>query len=168
MILIGLGANLPSTYGSPEDSLNVAARLLAERGLAVLKTSGVWSTAPVPASDQPRYKNAVLAVHSELSPTQVLSILKSVEDDMGREERLERNAARIIDLDLLAYGNYMLDGPVLALPHPRMHRRGFVLYPLREIAPHWRHPVLGLSVDEMIKNLPDDQRLEIAMTIKAA
>ena len=93
---------------------------------------------------QPEYRNGVAIVEAHAGPRAVLACLLSVETDLDRE-RGPRNAARTLDLDLIAYGRDVLDDEGLSLPHPRAHERLFVMGPLAEIAPEWRHPVLGRS-----------------------
>ena len=159
MILVGLGANLSSRYGEPEETFRVAQSELRQRGVRVVKQSSVWKSAPVPASDQPWYRNAVIAVETSLSAAQLLSVLQAIEHDFGRI-REERNAARILDMDLLAYDDQLIDLPNMCVPHPRMHERAFVLMPLQEIAPEWFHPETGLSLNTLIKALPQTQKIE--------
>lgn len=159
MILIALGANLPSRFGMPEDTLKAAQRELGLRGVRVLQCSDVWLTAPVPVSDQPWYRNTVMRVATDSEPGVLLKLLKEIERDFGRQHA-ERNAARVLDLDILAYGDVVIDDEVCCLPHPRLHERAFVLYPMHEVAADWRHPVLGLSVSEMIARLPEGQVIE--------
>ncbi len=154
MILIALGANLPSRFGNPENTLAAAKAELAKAGVAVLKSSRVYTTEPVPASDQPRYKNAVIEISTDLGPLALFGLLKSIEGDFGRVAA-ERNEARVLDLDILAYNAEILDRQELTIPHPRMHLRGFVLEPLREIAPDWMHPVLRRSAEELFHSLPE-------------
>lgn len=149
MIFIAMGANLPGRYGSPEDALERAKKALQRHNVRLVKSSRTWITAPVPASDQPYYRNAVLEVQTELDHLQLLRLLHAVEEEFGRE-RGEPNAARTLDLDLLAYGDVVLSSAAVVLPHPRLHERGFVLAPLQEIAPEWRHPVLGKTPAEMM------------------
>jgi 2-amino-4-hydroxy-6-hydroxymethyldihydropteridine diphosphokinase len=158
MILIGMGANLPGPFGAPEQALAAAKTALVYGGMDIVAASRVWLTAPVPASDQPWFRNAVLAVRTDLTPAALLKRLHDIERDFGRV-RTVRNAARVIDLDLLAYGDCVLagQGDDLILPHPRMHRRGFVLLPLRDIAPAWVHPRLNVTLDDLLKSLPEDQ-----------
>lgn len=158
MILLAFGANLSGPFGTPEQAIYRALRILPERGVAVLKHSSIWMTAPVPASDQPSYANATALVETTLPPEGLLDVLKSIEVEAGRQSAA-RNAARTLDIDILAYRDLRLEGDDLNLPHPRLHERGFVLYPLQEIAPHWRHPALNLTVNEMISRLPADQIL---------
>jgi dihydropteroate synthase/2-amino-4-hydroxy-6-hydroxymethyldihydropteridine diphosphokinase len=149
MILIALGANLPSPEGAPRETLRRAVALLAARGLAISARSRLFLTEPIPRSRQPWYVNQVIAVETQRPPGDILELLLAVEHQFGRE-RGERNAARSLDLDLIAYEDVLLDTPDLVLPHPRMHERAFVLAPLADIAPEWRHPVSGKSVDELL------------------
>lgn len=153
MILIALGANLPSRFGAPEQTFTAARSALARNGVFVTASSGVWKTAPVPASDQPWYSNAVIAVETDLNPQALYGVLKDIETEFGRVPG-ERNSARLLDLDFLAYEDAVITQPGLTIPHPRMHERGFVLLPLREIAPDWRHPVSRKTTREMIAALP--------------
>jgi 2-amino-4-hydroxy-6-hydroxymethyldihydropteridine diphosphokinase len=117
-----------------------------------------YRTAPVPASDQPWYVNAVAEAVSDLPADALLAVLHDVEATFGRA-RTVLNAARPIDLDLLDFhGEIAVGGPGRAiLPHPRMTDRAFVLRPLADLAPDWRHPVSGLSVRALIEALPADQ-----------
>lgn len=166
-IYIGLGANLPHPrYGSPQRTLEAALADLARRGLATRRLSPWYRTAPVPASDQPWYVNAVAEIapdplNSDRSPDAVLADLHAVEDAFGRVRSVP-NAARFIDLDLLDYqGKIAPGGPGRAtLPHPRLGGRAFVLRPLADLAPGWRHPVTGASISSLIAALPTDQLIE--------
>ena len=159
MILIALGANLPSFYGSPEDTLKAAMDFLDRDGMRLVKSSRLWLSAPVPASEQPWYHNAVVQVETALSAQALLRALQKIESVFGRV-RTERNAPRVLDLDLIAYNDEVMEKEGLHVPHPRLYMRGFVLYPLREVCPGWTHPVLGLTVEDMIRNLPESQQLQ--------
>ncbi len=159
MILIGLGANLDGIYGTPEQCLQQCSKLLADAGIYVIKLSSIWKSAPVPVSDQPWYRNAVCTVETKLNPHELLSVLAKIEDEPGRS-RAEPNAARTLDIDILSYNNKIIDDGVLTLPHPEIQNRAFVLYPLREIAPNWVHPLLDKCVDEMIAAMPKGQEIE--------
>jgi 2-amino-4-hydroxy-6-hydroxymethyldihydropteridine diphosphokinase len=157
-IFIGLGANLPSPkHGPPKMTLTAALEALAARGIRVTARSRWYESAPVPKSDQPWFVNGVVRVATDLSPAALLKVLHKVEEEFGRV-RSEPNAPRIIDLDLIAYGNLMARGKEIPLlPHPRMQVRSFVLLPLREIAPRWQHPLLRQTLDQLIAALPPDQ-----------
>ena len=142
MILVGMGGNLDSVFA-----------------LFWQCRSGWYKTAPVPVSDQPWYRNRVFTIETEKTAREVLEILLSVEAELGRV-RTVRNAPRVLDLDLLAYHDEIIDAPPeLIVPHPRMHLRAFVLYPLQEIAPNWVHPKRGQNIAEMIENLPPEQEI---------
>ncbi len=160
MILIGLGANLPTeTYGPPRATLGAALTLLQQRGVTVRNRAPWYESAPVPISDQPWYVNGVCEVLTDRSARDLVQVLLETELQIGRV-RTVQNAPRIIDLDLLAYHQQIRRGDDrkdLSVPHPRMYRRAFVMLPLRDIQPGWRDPVSGRSVDEFICNLPDDQ-----------
>ena len=158
-IFIGAGANLAHpTYGSPRATLEAAFRELEQRGVRVLRVSPWYRTAPVPASDQPWYQNAVIEVATELSPHKLLATLHEVEEAFGRG-RSGANAARMIDLDLLDFrGEIAPESPGRAtLPHPRLATRGFVLRPLADLAPDWRHPVTGEPIQGLLAALPFDE-----------
>jgi 2-amino-4-hydroxy-6-hydroxymethyldihydropteridine diphosphokinase len=161
-IYVALGANLDHpTYGSPRDTLTAALAELSGRRVRILQVSPWYRTAPVPASDQPWYVNAVAEVATDLSADQLLAELHGVEDLFGRLRGVP-NAARLIDLDLLDFrGEIAAGGPGRAiLPHPRLGQRAFVLRPLADLAPDWRHPVTGLPVSSMLASLPPNQVVE--------
>jgi 2-amino-4-hydroxy-6-hydroxymethyldihydropteridine diphosphokinase len=158
MIAIGLGGNLPSAaYGPPRETLEAALAALTRQGVAVTRRSGWYATEPVPPSGQPWFVNAVALLDAPLSSAALLALLQRLERQFGRERRAERNAARTIDLDLLDHDGSILDTAYLTLPHPRLHLRRFVLLPLAEIAPEWRHPILGCGAAELLARLGDDQ-----------
>ena len=160
MILIGLGGNLESPrYGPPQRTLEAALGELAGYGIAVAARSGWYRSEPVPRSDQPWFVNAVARLATPLAPAPLLAALQAVESRFGRR-RTAPNAARVLDLDLLDHGGQVIETPVLILPHPRLHQRRFVLAPLAEIAPQWRHPILGLTAGELLARLADDDRIE--------
>jgi 2-amino-4-hydroxy-6-hydroxymethyldihydropteridine diphosphokinase len=161
-IYIGLGANLPHpTYGAPADTLKAALADLGTRAIEIRGLSPWYRSAPVPVSDQPWYLNAVAEIATELPPDGLLAVLHEVEEAFGRV-RSEPNAARRIDLDLLDFcGEIASGGPGKAiLPHPRMTARAFVLRPLADLAPAWRHPVTGAPIAALVAALPADQIIE--------
>ncbi len=160
LILIGLGANLDHPrWGRPRDTLVAALAALEKDGVATAARSGWYRSAPVPASEQPWYTNAVAIVATDLDPQNLLALMQRIEQRFGRVPAA-RNAARLLDLDLLDYGGKRIVLPELILPHPRMHERRFVLQPLAEIAPRWRHPILGMSARQLLAELYQDQRLQ--------
>ncbi len=158
-IYIGLGANLSHPkYGTPRQTLEAALADLGRRGLQIQRVSPWYRSAPVPASDQPWYVNAVAEVETDWPPDRLLAELHAVEEAFGRV-RTVPNAARFIDLDLLDYkGEIAVGGAGRAtLPHPRMAERAFVLRPLADLVQGWRHPVSGQAIRDLIAALPSDQ-----------
>lgn len=157
MILIALGSNLSGDFETPEALLRAAVRDLGGTdGISVCAASRIWLTAPVPVSDQPWYRNAAIRVKTQKSPEDLMTALLETEARFGRA-RSVANAARTLDLDLLAFDGEIRNTPHLTLPHPRMESRAFVLRPLAEIAPDWVHSVSGRSVADLLAALPQDQ-----------
>src|SRR3546814_12669269 len=133
-------------------------------------SSDVCSSDLVPESDQPWFVNGVASLRTDLSPWELLAVLHEVEAEHERVRSVP-NASRTLDLDLLAYDDRVVDGAGgLMLPHPRLSERAFVLQPLAELAPDWRHPVSGLTAAEMLAELRADERRvgkECARTCKS-
>lgn len=162
MIIIALGANLPSRYGSPHQTLLAAIDSIKDHDIDVIAVSNIYATAPLPPDpDQPDYCNAVIVVETTMSIDELLNELLNIEQDFGRV-RTVRNAPRCIDLDLIAYDDQVRESDSLTVPHPRMHERLFVLKPLADIAPQWTHPVLKKDVGELMIELGDDQSIELS------
>lgn len=162
-IYIGLGANLPNAvHGAPQQTLAAAVRALGVAGFTVLRQSPWYESAPIPISDQPWFVNGVVEISTDLPPEAVLEGLHRLEMAFGRV-RNEPNAPRTLDLDLLDYaGEVRIDEKPPILPHPRVQDRAFVLFPLRDVAPDWRHPVSGIAITELIAGLPPWQQIRRA------
>ena len=164
IFLIGIGANLPGKDGEPPLATArwAAAQLDALPGLRLRGLSRWYLTEPVPPSGQAPYVNAIAALAvapaaTAPDPAQLLTWLQAMEASAGRV-RGERNAARTLDLDIIAMGEagaMVRDSPDPVLPHPRMHLRAFVLVPLLDVAPGWLHPVLQQSARDLLRELPD-------------
>lgn len=163
-IYIGLGANLPHPrHGPPKATLEAALADLERRGPRLLRLSPWYRTAPVPASDQPWFVNAVADLATDWPADRLLAALHEIEEAFGRVRSVP-NAARLIDLDLIDYkGEIAPGGPGKAiLPHPRLVGRAFVLRPLADLAPGWRHPVTGAAIADLVAALPAGQLIERA------
>lgn len=153
-VLLGLGANL----GDPAAQLARAVEAL-RAFLAEVAVSSLYRTAPVGYADQPDFLNLVARGTSDLDPHALLARVLDVERAMGRE-RSFRNAPRTIDIDLLAYGGRVIETPTLVVPHPGIATRGFVLHPLAEVAPEWRHPKLKKTARELLESAVSLERVE--------
>ncbi|HEV2188165.1 MAG TPA: 2-amino-4-hydroxy-6-hydroxymethyldihydropteridine diphosphokinase [Stellaceae bacterium] len=153
MILLGIGSNLPHPpAASPRETAAAAVAALPRIGVCVVAQSSWYASEPVPASDQPWFVNGVAIVATALNPETLLSRMLDLETEFGRIRGVP-NASRTLDLDLLDYDALLIDTPTLILPHPRMHLRRFVLEPLREVAPGWRHPRFDLSAVGLLDRL---------------
>lgn len=147
--VVALGANL----GRPEDGIREAVRrLAATRGIELRAASRLWRSEPWGLADQPEFVNAVVVLRTSGGARGLLGVLQGEERSAGRR-RGPRNGPRVLDLDLLTFGDEVIDEPQLTLPHPGIPLRTFVLEPLREVAPWWRHPVLRKSADELLAKL---------------
>lgn len=161
-LFIGLGTNLtPDGFLTPQAGCKAAMVLLSELGVDVIRVSRWYESAPVPPSDQPWYLNAVAEAVTDFDAAKTLAVLHQVEEHFGRV-RSVRNAARVLDLDLLDFGGQVHVQTDLTVPHPRMHLRAFVLLPLRDLVADWTHPQTGQSLDVLIEHLPADQLLRVA------
>ena len=144
-IHLGLGSNL----GDRMDYITSAIGRLSQK-MTITELSSVYETEPVGYKEQPLFLNAVLAAVTGLSPFDLLRFVKDIESDLGRKESF-RNAPRIIDIDILLYGDEIIDSHQLIVPHPRMTERAFVLVPLVEIAPKLVHPIKGKTFLQLLK-----------------
>lgn len=178
--LIALGGNRASDHGSPDQILHAALQQLAQTGAVIEAVSQFYKTPCFPVGAGPDYVNAAARLMCDASPQDILTMLHDVEAHFGRE-RVRRWGQRTLDLDLIAIGDVVLpdvstyrvwrDLPLerqtqvapdtLILPHPRVQDRAFVLVPLADVAPDWRHPVSGQTVRQMLNALPQEARAEV-------
>jgi 2-amino-4-hydroxy-6-hydroxymethyldihydropteridine diphosphokinase len=145
---LGLGSNL----GDREANLREAVQRLEAAEIRVLRRSSLYETAPQDLLDQPWFLNAVVELETSLFPLQLLASIRHIERDMGRR-RITPKGPRNIDIDILFYGRTVIATAELEVPHPRMAQRRFVLEPLAEIAPEFRHPLTGKTASEMLAKL---------------
>jgi 2-amino-4-hydroxy-6-hydroxymethyldihydropteridine diphosphokinase len=149
-IYLALGSNI----GDRDANLGETLHRIAESAIQITKVSSFYETEPVDYLDQPWFLNAVAEAQTNLPPEKLLATLRQIESQMGSKKPFAKGP-RLIDLDILLYGNETIDTPNLQIPHPRMLQRNFVLAPLAEIAPNLRHPTWPASVTELRANSPD-------------
>ncbi|MEM5469018.1 2-amino-4-hydroxy-6-hydroxymethyldihydropteridine diphosphokinase [Celeribacter marinus] len=174
---IALGGNLASDFGAPEDTLRAALNALSGAGVSVVSVSALYRTDCFPKGAGPDFVNACAHIESPFGAEPLLQILHEIEAAFGRTREV-RWAGRPLDIDLIAMGAEVCPTPEivrgwmglpidqqmktapdqLILPHPRLHERGFVLIPLRDVAPDWIHPLLGKTVTQMCDELPESER----------
>ena len=156
---IGVGSNLGDKLNN---CLGAIDRMKEIPGSKVSAQSDFYRTSPVGVTGQDWYVNGVAALSTDITAQHLLRCLLAIEADMGRERRRKWDA-RIIDLDILLFGNDILDAENLRLPHPMMHLRRFVLVPLVSLAPHVVHPVLGKTLIELLNSLSDESQAVIPL-----
>jgi len=156
VILIALGANLHSAVGEPAVTLTRALAAIHAQRIRVLRVSAFYATPAWPDPADPPFVNAVAAIDTDLTPLALLTALHGIEIQFGRK-RLQPNAPRTLDLDLLDYDG-RVENDALILPHPRIAERAFVLVPLADVAPDWKHPVTGMCLKDLLTALPENER----------
>jgi 2-amino-4-hydroxy-6-hydroxymethyldihydropteridine diphosphokinase len=147
IVYIGIGSNL----GNREDNCLKAIESLEKNGLHISKRSSLYETEPWGVKEQPKFVNMAIEAETDLSPKDLLLLLKKIEKDMGRLPSM-RWGPRIIDLDILLYDDLRINNTDLQIPHPLMHERDFVLKPLAEIAPEKVHPILSRKIGDLLRN----------------
>ena len=152
-VYLGFGTNL----GDREANLKNALELLQEK-VDLTQSSAIYETEPVGYLAQPWFLNMVCSGTTELDPAELLSVAKQIESQLGREENF-RNGPRHLDIDILFYGDQVIESENLLIPHPRIGERGFVLIPMAEIAPAFIHPVTGKTVGNMLAELANPEQI---------
>ena len=150
-VYLGLGSNM----GDRQGNLSKALDLLSQK-LQMGRVSSVYDTEPMGNVEQPRFLNLVCQVYTGLVPAALLALAKGIESKLGRVHS-KPNAPRPIDIDILFYGDKVIDTPELVIPHPRVTERAFVLVPLAEIAPELKHPVSDETIKELLQGITEKQ-----------
>lgn len=163
-ILVAIGANLPGPHGrSPLQTCEWAVdRLAALPGLRLRGVSAWYETDPIPAADQPPFVNGVALLTGGTEPEALLRALHGIEAAADRVRNVP-NAARTLDLDLIALDGLVVDSPSLRVPHPRAAERAFVLAPLCDVAPGWRHPLLERTAADLLPSVADQPIRRLAL-----
>lgn len=156
-VFIGLGSNMGDRKAYLADALRL---LNTSSDIKVEKTSSLYLTEPIGRFGQDWFINSVVEVSTRLTPKELLHRCQAIEDQMGRIRTMPWGP-RIIDLDILLYGEEIIEDDELIIPHPHMHTRRFVLVPLVEIAPDARHPKMNKTASELLRQLKDNAKVEI-------
>jgi 2-amino-4-hydroxy-6-hydroxymethyldihydropteridine diphosphokinase len=159
-VYLSLGSNL----GDRAKNLQDAIAALGHAGVEIARVSSVYETEPVDYLEQPWFLNCAVEAETELGALELLHALREIETQMG-SKKLVAKGPRLIDMDILLYGDEVIGTPELQVPHPRMHLRRFVLEPLAEIAPNMQHPVSHLSISQMLANSPDKSVVRVVASL---
>lgn len=152
--------SLSTNLGEREENLNNAKTELEKAHVKIRQQSDIFETEPWGLTDQPWFLNQSLEIETSLTPSQLLSLINQIEKQMGRI-RKEKYGPRLIDIDILLYGDETLDTPDLQIPHPELHNRNFVLAPLAQIAPNFIHPTLNIKIIELTLSCSDKSKIRI-------
>jgi len=154
---ISFGSNIGRRFENCTDGIT---RLTQSGKAVILKQSGFYETEPVDYTDQDWFVNGVVKIGTSLDPSELLKMLKAIEKEIGRTQTLVRYGPRILDMDIILYDDLVLNSPQLIIPHPRMHKRRFVLCPICDIDPDIIHPVLHDNMRNLLDKLVDfDQKV---------
>ena len=151
MIYLGIGSNLSSSFGDRFKNINLAVSSLEEKKINLVKKSSFYETFSYPNKENPKFINIVIAVKTSLSPKNLMESLMLIEEKLERK-RLKKNDPRTCDIDIIDYNKKCMSKN-LTLPHPRLHKRNFVLLPLFELDKSWYHPVLKSHIKTLLLSL---------------
>jgi 2-amino-4-hydroxy-6-hydroxymethyldihydropteridine diphosphokinase len=164
MIILGLGSNLSSSYGDRFDNINLATEYLKGYGIKILKKSSFYETPSYPNKKDPKFINIVVLVETHLSPIDLMSLLIFIEEKLERK-RNKKNDPRTCDIDLIDYNGQIIDFKYkdldFTVPHTKLIYRNFILYPLQEILPDWKHPKTKELISILIEKLPKEDKNSI-------
>ena len=164
MILLGLGSNLSSSYGNRFKNIDIAVLSLDGYGIKVKKKSSYYESPSYPSEEDPKFINVVVEVKTHLPPEDLASVLIYIEETLERK-RINKNEPRTCDIDILDYNNQIINFKYQNLdfivPHKKLIHRNFVLYPLREILPEWKHPLSKVHIDNLIEKLSNEDKKSI-------
>ena len=164
MIFLGLGSNLPSKYGDKFTNINLAISSLDAYGIKVIKRSSFYKTPSYPNRENPKFINVVILVETNLPPIDLMSVLTFIEEKLERK-RVKKNDPRTCDIDIIDYNSQILNLKYnnldFTVPHKELTSRNFVLFPLREISPMWKHPKTKETINNLIQKLNDEDKNSI-------
>tara|TARA_B110000438_G_C15796028_1_gene642886 strand:+ start:677 stop:1192 length:516 start_codon:yes stop_codon:yes gene_type:complete len=164
MIILGLGSNLTSKFGDRFKNIDLAISFLESYKIKIIKKSSFYETPSFPNKNNPKFINIVVSIDTDIEPLQLMKFLFSIENKLGRL-RGKKNDPRTCDIDIIDYNNEVIDIDLKNInffsPHKNLSSRNFVLYPLKEILPSWKHPLTNESIDVLISKLPIEDKNSI-------
>ena len=166
MILLSLGSNLPSKFGDSKNTILKCYEFFNNNDIKILKKSSFYETFAIPNKSDPKFVNSVISVESRFSPEELIKYILKVEEKFDRK-REQINAPRTCDIDIVDFNgeviNILNKNISLEIPHPRLEKRSFVLYPIREIDKNWKSPLSGKYIDQLIENLDTETKKNITI-----
>ena len=160
MIYLNIGSNLPLSIQDRKDNIKKAVKHLKDLTLKLIKISSFYETPSYPNKSDPRFINLCIKLETNLKPLMFLNCIKEIEKKLGRI-RLKKNEPRTCDIDIIDYNGEIINNIDLIIPHPKLHLRNFVIYPLKEIEPEWQHPVYNKKIDDFFLELDKNSHNEI-------
>ena len=164
MIILSLGSNLPSKFGNKFDNLKFAMSFLNGYGILINKKSSFYQTSSYPDKNNPKFINMIISIKTDLLPLDLMAVIIHVEEKLERKRNM-KNDPRTCDIDIIDYNNEILDFKYkdldLVVPHKKLRSRNFVLFPLQEILPNWRHPKTKEPISTLIQKLTEEDRKSI-------
>jgi 2-amino-4-hydroxy-6-hydroxymethyldihydropteridine diphosphokinase len=166
MILLSLGSNLPSKFGDSKKTLLKCYEFFNNSDVKILKKSSFYESVAIPNKSDPKFINSVISIETKFSPEELIKYILSVEEKFDRK-RAQVNAPRTCDIDIVDFNgeviNILNKNISLEIPHPRLEKRSFVLYPIREIDKDWKSPLSGKYIDQLIENLDNETKNNITI-----
>ena len=167
MIHINIGSNVDSKFGNKFDNISLAINLFIESKIKIKKISNFYETPSYPNKNFPKFANIGVIIESNFDHLSFLKEILLIEKKIGRLKK-KINEPRVCDIDIIDFNSLIKKTKLLDLPHPRCHLRNFVLYPIKEIDPTWKHPILMKNIDHLIRDLSQNSRIEITRLMKSA
>ena len=166
MIYLNIGSNLPLRDGGREANIFKAINYLKELKLKIIKISSFYESPSYPNNSDPKFINLCVKLESNLKASELLNEIKKIEKKLGRI-RIKKNEPRTCDIDIIDFNGEIIKNDKLVVPHPRLHLRNFVIYPLKEIEPNWSHPIFNKNIDSFFHELEKNSHNEITRLIKS-
>ena len=166
MIFLNIGSNIPSEDGGREANILKAINFLKKLKLNMIKISSFYETPSYPNNSDPKFINLCVKLESDLKASELLNEIKNIENKLGRI-RIKKNEPRTCDIDIIDFNGEIIKNDELVAPHPRLHLRNFVIYPLKEIEPNWFHPIFNKNIDNFFQELDKNSHNEITRLIKS-